>query len=824
MPGCKGDLDGSVLMRPASRRQWFACIQELESLAQESLDRRAARLGMNTPSGLPLVYIADRMDIDDPLWGYQLRVEETGWLQGFITCTVFTTWTHFFEWNSMQSASGIPAARVANSFVGKEDAAMIGSDGGETVGQVAARAGIRPSDLVKWNASRFPSISANSRVQNGTYFFVVDPSSVDTVSVEKPKGETPKALAAKVGVPVKDLIELNAASHPELTATTKLPQGTELLYRDRQAEPDVFLPTRKQERALDDDGKIASQLQAQKRFGDPTTTGVVWPKVAEIGLVAGLGAGKVLVRLALEELRASGEYDFVVLQATMASVSFYEELGFVRVGAIAKYFPEGTSLEANPVQGYRHWACADESQPEQFGDTSYMMAQRCSEIKPDKSIEKLLKSKLVRDWPAVQHSGPKKSPGGSKGKGKSPAAGGSARGHNQAGILKPKGSELQVGDMSLNVDEGDDARLQLRYEVERIVGVKGDRYLVKWKHLSVEEATWEKAGSELLSTANAKAAIQRFKKSESKKGHGDRSGGGGGAGAAGSSAEHAKRKPDGPVRWHHRIVRPLPRRAARERRRGGGGLPDRAGVQRRPRRAAAPQRRAAGGGDRAGRPRAGAPLLARGQVRLSLQQVHARAADGVGSLRRLRPARGAHPVEGGAAQTGLRARRAGVGPRGRRRGGRAGRARGRGRGVVRGRHGRRAGGARAGGGGAQPAARDAGRAARRGDSRAARRARRPHARGELVARPRGELGLYGAPARPRVPASTATGKRKGASTSGGRSGGSGGAKAGGPARRRAPRAREPRYSRAQENTARTRAACAARWRRRCCATRAGPDA
>ena len=785
VPGCKGDLDGSVLMRPASRRQWFACIQELESLAQESLDRRAARLGMNTPSGLPLVYIADRMDIDDPLWGYQLRVEETGWLQGFITCTVFTTWTHFFEWNSMQSASGIPAARVANSFVGKEDAAMIGSDGGETVGQVAARAGIRPSDLVKWNASRFPSISANSRVQNGTYFFVVDPSSVDTVSVEKPKGETPKALAAKVGVPVKDLIELNAASHPELTATTKLPQGTELLYRDRQAEPDVFLPTRKQERALDDDGKIASQLQAQKRFGDPTTTGVVWPKVAEIGLVAGLGAGKVLVRLALEELRASGEYDFVVLQATMASVSFYEELGFVRVGAIAKYFPEGTSLEANPVQGYRHWACADESQPEQFGDTSYMMAQRCSEIKPDKSIEKLLKSKLVRDWPAVQHSGPKKSPGGSKGKGKSPAAGGSARGHNQAGILKPKGSELQVGDMSLNVDEGDDARLQLRYEVERIVGVKGDRYLVKWKHLSVEEATWEKVGSELLSTANAKAAIQRFKKSESKKGHGDRSGGGGGAGAAGSSAEHAKRKPDGPVRWHHRIVRPLPQHeplgsaagaAAAfpigQAFNGGLGEPPRLNVAP-PAEVIAPgglerehrywlvvkyvslsnkctlvplmaSGRFGGCGRRAGRIRWKAAPLKQGYER----DAQASVLEVVGA----EAVQGAREAEGEVwcvddMDVEQAAREQAAAARNRRRA------------ML-----------------DEPL--DEATLAQLGELGGLTRA----ASSSLGLR--GELGLYGAPARPRVPASTATGKRKGASTSGGGSGGSGGAKAGGPARKK----------------------------------------
>ena len=108
VPPCKGDLQDSVLLRPSTRAQWFVCLQELESLAQESLDRRATRLEMTTPSGLPLVYIAVRMDIDDPLWGYQVRSSKTGWLQGFITLTVFTTWTHFFEWNSITPPRGCP--------------------------------------------------------------------------------------------------------------------------------------------------------------------------------------------------------------------------------------------------------------------------------------------------------------------------------------------------------------------------------------------------------------------------------------------------------------------------------------------------------------------------------------------------------------------------------------------------------------------------------------------------------------------------------------------------------------------------------------------
>ena len=548
VPQVAPDLSGSVLLRPTSRRQWFACIQELESLAQESLDRRAARLQMNTPSGLPLVYIADRMDIDDPLWGYQLRCEDSGWLQGFITCTVFTTWTHFFEWNSCHVSSGMAAARVANSMVGKPDPALTSSEGGETVQQVAQRAGIKPADLVKWNISRFANISVNSRVQAGTVFYVVDPASVDTVVIEKPN-ETPKKLAARLGVSVTDLIELNQNTMPELAPTTKLEKGARLVYRDRSSEPDVFLPTRKQERALDEDGSIAAALQGQHRYGDPTTTGVVWPKVAEIGLVGGLGAGKTLVRLALEELRASAEFDFAVLRATTASVS----VDFVRVAPLL-YFPEGTSLDSNPIQGYRHWACADESRPDEFGDTSYMMAVKLTSLTPNKSLPKQLKPRLVDDWPSVQSSGGPKS----HKKGKSHHA---KTGHNQTGILAPKGSELQVGDMSLNIEDGDDARLQLRYEVEKIVDFRNGQYLVKWRHLAVEEATWEKPEGELMQSPAAKAAIARFRKQPEggkRKADGDapRSHKKG-AGSSSDGSALPSIRPAEPPKWSEKVVRPI---------------------------------------------------------------------------------------------------------------------------------------------------------------------------------------------------------------------------------------------------------------------------
>mmetsp|Transcript_10861 Transcript_10861/g.24239 ORF Transcript_10861/g.24239 Transcript_10861/m.24239 type:complete len:728 (+) Transcript_10861:318-2501(+) len=434
------------------------------------------------------------MDIDDPLWGYQVRCSKTGWLQGFITLTVFTTWTHFFEWNSTHPSSGMAAARVANSLVGRPDPAVYTSEGGETVQQVAARVGQQASDIVRWNHARYSNITVNSRVQPGTALYVLDPVTVDTMAVDR-AGETPKKLAARLGLSTADLLELNALKHPSLNPTSKLKLGSELVFRDRAAEPEVFIPNNVEKRALDDDGSLARKLEQQMRHGDPTTTGVVWPRVAEVALLAGLGCGKTLVRLALDELHASKEFDFAVLQATMASVSFYEELGFVRVGAVAIYLQEGTNVDDNPVQGYRHWACADESRPDEFGDTSYMMAIDLATYK-DSGLAGKLHRRLVQQWPAVQSCDRRK-----RGAGNEAVVGGSA---------------LQVGDMSLNIADGDDARLQLRYEVEEVLDSRGARhdmeYLVRWKHLSVEDATWEGARSELLSTEAARAAIALFKK------------------------------------------------------------------------------------------------------------------------------------------------------------------------------------------------------------------------------------------------------------------------------------------------------------------------
>ncbi len=103
----------------------------------------------------------------------------------------------------------------------------------------------------------------------------------------------------------------------------------------------------------------------------------MWSRIAEVGLLVSLGGGGSLLRFALQQMQKDGWYHFVVCQATLAAVGFYERIGFIRVGAVARYAPRGASeaeLRAVPVTGYRHWADADELMVAEFGDTSYLMA------------------------------------------------------------------------------------------------------------------------------------------------------------------------------------------------------------------------------------------------------------------------------------------------------------------------------------------------------------------------------------------------------------------------------------------------------------------
>lgn len=292
-------LQYSVIWEPTKRKEWEDSVSELTAVCTSAALRKHTTGKFFPP--LSREYIRDRIDIDDPLRGYQLRHATGGWLQGFCLWTNFTTWTHYFTWDSLHKESGM-------------------------------------------------------------------------ADVPYPK---------------------------------------------------------------DEDGSLSRELQALPRSGDPAGSGIVFEKVAEIALLGGLGCGELMLRMALEDILKSEKYKYVVLQATKGSRAFYERFGFQRVGAVCRYgssAPQKSSdgkAKSNskattsrkidwmvptldtPIQGYRHWTHANESQHslELHGGPSYMMCLRLPET-PVQGLNLLdhLASCFVSEKPTIEPLGAASTP------------------------------------------------------------------------------------------------------------------------------------------------------------------------------------------------------------------------------------------------------------------------------------------------------------------------------------------------------------------------------------------------------------------------------
>jgi predicted GNAT family N-acyltransferase len=220
VPKTARDLKGSVVLAVNDRDVWISSLAEILLLCNEAAYRRNVRFYVPPAArGKPLAleYLADRMDLDDPLHGYMVRTENEGWLQGFVTITTFTTWQRWFRWDSL-----IPEAGIIDESIDEED----------------------DEELAAWLKRR-----------------------------------------------KRDLT-----------------------------------------------GALAVELQTQTHDGDYLKNGTIWPKIAEISLLGGLGCGSWLMNKIIHDLsQSSSKYEYIVLQATENAVEFYERFGFVRVGAVARY-------------------------------------------------------------------------------------------------------------------------------------------------------------------------------------------------------------------------------------------------------------------------------------------------------------------------------------------------------------------------------------------------------------------------------------------------------------------------------------------------------
>jgi hypothetical protein len=103
----------TVVWVPSKRSEWEDSVSEMTAVCTSAAIRRymidmESSSNCAKPFHAPLSreYIRDRVDIDDPLRGFQLRHRDGGWLQGFVLWTNFTTWTHYFKWDSLHPESG----------------------------------------------------------------------------------------------------------------------------------------------------------------------------------------------------------------------------------------------------------------------------------------------------------------------------------------------------------------------------------------------------------------------------------------------------------------------------------------------------------------------------------------------------------------------------------------------------------------------------------------------------------------------------------------------------------------------------------------------
>ena len=90
VPNCERSppLGASLVEAPASRARWLAIAPEMKGLCDEAVKRRALKLlargararSAAASAGAPLyeAYIADRLDLDDPLKGLVVRQRDKG--------------------------------------------------------------------------------------------------------------------------------------------------------------------------------------------------------------------------------------------------------------------------------------------------------------------------------------------------------------------------------------------------------------------------------------------------------------------------------------------------------------------------------------------------------------------------------------------------------------------------------------------------------------------------------------------------------------------------------------------------------------------------
>jgi hypothetical protein len=119
VPRTTKDLSHSTLYHITDREHLNDSMAEFVLLCNEVMNRKALKHKSKSSKPLSLEYMADRLDVDDPIFGFMIRTDsmpedypvdqrgyfKKGMCQGFITVTTFTNWQKSFRWDSTHDSA-----------------------------------------------------------------------------------------------------------------------------------------------------------------------------------------------------------------------------------------------------------------------------------------------------------------------------------------------------------------------------------------------------------------------------------------------------------------------------------------------------------------------------------------------------------------------------------------------------------------------------------------------------------------------------------------------------------------------------------------------
>ena len=199
-------------------------------------------------------------------------------MQGFVLVTTFTTWQEWFKWNTFAPQAEVFAASDIPRLSAKAAAARAAK---KTAGGAKGRCGGGGGGGGGGGASSSSS-SAGASSGGGA-------GSATAMSATA-------AAAAADGSGGK-----GGKGHGAAAAAAAGAFGYGGMYKGHRA---------------DVDGELARSLERCSRSGNPHKEGVIWPRVAELSLLGGLGCGRWLMALLLEQELFSARLRQVFVQLT----------------------------------------------------------------------------------------------------------------------------------------------------------------------------------------------------------------------------------------------------------------------------------------------------------------------------------------------------------------------------------------------------------------------------------------------------------------------------------------------------------------------------